>query len=116
MEIILENVRCFQGEHRISVTPITLLVGENSAGKSTFLAIMAALTNSTDFPFTPNFNSPPYELGNFENIATANRQKGSMRHRFELASVDLVETGWASEGSLRRTEDISARCISPHLP
>lgn len=84
MEIIIENVRCFQGKYKIPVTPITLLVGENSAGKSTFLAILSALTNSTDFPFLANFNTPPYDLGNYENIASRKSTKGKPAQSFRI--------------------------------
>ena len=36
-DLTLQDVRCFQGEQRGSLRPITLLVGENSTGKTTFL-------------------------------------------------------------------------------
>jgi predicted ATPase len=84
MEIIIENVRCFQGRYRVPLTPITLLVGENSAGKSTFLAILAALTNTADFPFLANFNTSPYDLGNYENIASRKSTKGRPAQSFRI--------------------------------
>ena len=84
MEILIENVRCFQGEHKVPLSPITLLVGENSSGKSTFLAILSALAMSTDFPFRPNYNSPPYDLGNYENIASRKSVKGKPAASFRI--------------------------------
>jgi hypothetical protein len=84
VDIIIENVRCFQGQHRVPLTPITLLVGENSAGKSTFLAILSALANSADFPFLANFNTPPYDLGNYENIASRKSTKGRPAQSFRI--------------------------------
>ena len=36
-EFMLTDVRCFEGEQRARLRPITLLVGENSTGKTTFL-------------------------------------------------------------------------------
>ena len=70
MDIILENIRCFHGRHEVSLAPLTLLVGENSSGKTTFLAILSALANSHSFPIAPGFNIPPYDLGSYENIAS----------------------------------------------
>jgi predicted ATPase len=84
VEIIIENVRCFQGEYKVPITPITLLVGENSAGKSTFLAILSALMNSKDYPFLANFNSPPYDLGNYENIASRKSAKARPSQSFRI--------------------------------
>ncbi len=84
MELIIENVRCFQGKYKVPVAPITLLVGENSSGKSTFLAILSALTNSTDFPFLANFNTSPYDLGNYENIASRKTTNGRPAPSFRI--------------------------------
>ena len=84
MEIIIENVRCFYGKTVVPVTPITLLVGENSTGKSTFLAVIAAMTNTNEFPFSAGFNTSPYELGSYENIATRKPQSGSLANSFKI--------------------------------
>ncbi len=70
VDIIIENIRCFHGANTVPLKPITLLVGENSTGKSTFLAVLAAMTEANGFPFSLGFNTPPYALGNYENIAT----------------------------------------------
>ena len=42
-ELILQDVRCFQDEQRGRLRPITLLVGENSTGKTTFLGCYSVL-------------------------------------------------------------------------
>ncbi len=49
MKIFLENVRCFDKPLKLTLKPLTLLVGENSSGKSTFLAMLAYLSQS-EFP------------------------------------------------------------------
>jgi AAA15 family ATPase/GTPase len=41
VQLILENVRSFCGRHVIPTKPLTILVGENSSGKTTFLAMLA---------------------------------------------------------------------------
>jgi hypothetical protein len=58
MELILENVRCFAGEHTVRIRPLTILVGENSSGKSTFLAALSAVCDPVGFPMQPSFNEP----------------------------------------------------------
>jgi predicted ATPase len=70
MKLVIENVRSFARRHSISIRPLTLLVGENSTGKSTFLAALSAVSDSNAFPGPAGLNKPPYDLGGFENIAT----------------------------------------------
>jgi energy-coupling factor transporter ATP-binding protein EcfA2 len=70
LRITLEHVRCFAEETTFPVHPLTLLVGENSSGKSTFLAIAAAILDQNNFPGSPDFNAAPYQLGTFETITT----------------------------------------------
>jgi hypothetical protein len=70
VKITLTNVRGFEGTHTISIRPITILIGENSSGKTTLLAAISAAL-SRDFPTTENlFNRAPFELGSFDTIAT----------------------------------------------
>ena len=40
--LILEDFRCFSGRHEVPIRPLTLLVGENSTGKTSFLAAVRA--------------------------------------------------------------------------
>jgi energy-coupling factor transporter ATP-binding protein EcfA2 len=68
--LVVENVRTFAGSHSLPLSQLTLLTGENSSGKSTLLAIMAALYDPSGFPFRPGFNRAPYNLGTYDTIAT----------------------------------------------
>ena len=70
-ELILRDVRCFKGEHRFAIKPITFLVGENSTGKSTVLGCLNAFGHafSSRPRFEINFNDEPYHFGTFANIA-----------------------------------------------
>src|SRR5215467_4481551 len=70
IELTLENVRSFSGKHVIPIRPLTLLVGENSSGKSTILAAVSTASDAAYFPFRPRFNEPPYGLGSFDTIAS----------------------------------------------
>lgn len=70
MDILLENVRTFAGKHRFPIGRLTILTGENSAGKSTLLGMMAGLSDQNLFPFDPPFDATPYALGSYDTIAT----------------------------------------------
>lgn len=70
MQLILENVRTFDGHHEIPIRPLTILTGENSTGKTSLLAMLSALLNSPGFPLNPDFDDEPYELGGYDTIAT----------------------------------------------
>ena len=41
--ITIENFRCFREKQTARLAPLTLLVGENSTGKTSFLALLRAL-------------------------------------------------------------------------
>jgi len=88
MEIIVENVRSFCDRQTIPLRPLTLLLGENSTGKTTFLAMLAHV-RQPDFPTTrPTFNIPPFDLGTFDSIAT---YKGGRYGRADQFSVGFEE-------------------------
>lgn len=98
----ISNVRCFEGKHSISLGKITLLVGENSTGKSTLLACCKALSALANFhnlddpqpSMTPNlFDMPPFHLGNFSNIARHGESTFSLSASFASchhAEIDLT--------------------------
>jgi len=70
MKLLLENVRSFAGKHTLPLSPLTLLVGENSSGKTTCLAMLSAILSPSAFPSWPAFNEPPFDLGSYDTIAT----------------------------------------------
>ncbi len=90
MKLILENVRCFSGRHEIPIKPLTLLVGENSSGKTTVLATAAAALDSMRFPFGTRFNEPPFSLGSYDTIATYRGGRSGRSRSFMI--------GWEQEG------------------
>src|SRR4051812_44489345 len=67
--IIVENVRCFQGVQSVPIAPLTILVGENSTGKSTLLATARLAWDIAD-EGRPQFNEDPFLLGAYDQIAT----------------------------------------------
>ncbi len=71
-DISITDVRAFSGTHRAKLSKITLLVGENSVGKSTFMGCLSALgqmaalhdqDDSTNF-----FDQEPFSMGSFKSI------------------------------------------------
>jgi predicted ATPase len=78
MEVRFKNFRCFKDTGPLKLKKITLLVGENSSGKTSFLAGLnhiSGLLSNEDI----NLNSPPFELGSFRDIFHASRQKENER-------------------------------------
>ena len=68
-EITLKNYRCFRDEQRARLAPLTLLVGENSTGKTSFLAMVRVLSFLAYGLRFPDFKLEPYDLGSFDEIA-----------------------------------------------
>ena len=68
-QITLKNYRCFREEQVARMAPLTLLVGENSTGKTSFLALMRALWDVAYRASIPDFKEEPYDLGSFDEIA-----------------------------------------------
>ena len=67
--ITLQNYRCFGSEEQTArLAPLTLLVGPNSTGKTSFLALIRALWDVAFREVVPNFREPPYDLGSFPDI------------------------------------------------
>ena len=68
--ITLENFRCFRERQTARLAPLTLLVGENSTGKTSFLAAVRIASQLADRRWhDPDFKEPPYDLGSFDEIA-----------------------------------------------
>ena len=73
-ELIIKDVRCFAGEQKFAIRPITFLVGENSTGKSTALGCLQILNNAIHQGEKGlNFNTEPYFMGTFSDIVRRSR-------------------------------------------
>ena len=93
--VTLKDFRCFHDEQTVRLAPLTLLVGENSTGKTSFLALTRALWDASYGMRMPNFKSPPYDLGSFDEIV-----------HFRRARVDSFEAGFCTS----HTEATDADC------
>jgi len=108
-----EGIRCFSEPQDAVIRPITLLVGENSSGKTTFLALCRiAHATANGAVSNPPFNDDPFWLGAYDQIASHLRGSVGRAKYFSLAiSVD------DEEGSRSlRTEYVSrGGQPSPHI-
>lgn len=77
-ELRIGNVRCFDGEQSVTTRRITLLIGENNAGKSTALSCYHALSKIANSE-KPNrlsyFDDAPLHMGTFDTIARSGSSK-----------------------------------------
>ena len=82
-QITLKNFRCFHKEQTARLAPLTLLVGENSTGKTSFMAMIRALWNIAYAYRAPDFKEDPYDLGSFDEIAHYRGGRGGRADTFE---------------------------------
>ena len=107
-KIRLENFRCFREEQAVRLAPLTLLVGENSTGKTSFLALVRALWEAAYAGTTPDFKEAPYDLGSFDEIA---HYRGGRRDRASefKAGFDVVARGSKQRKRVGTSDDGSYR-------
>lgn len=91
--VTLENFRCFREKQTARLAPLTLLVGENSAGKTSFLALIQALRRAAASFSAPDFKEEPYDLGSFDEIAHHRGRRGSRADSFEAGFGACNERG-----------------------
>ena len=85
-QITIKNFRCFRDKQTARLAPLTLLVGENSTGKTSFMALIRALWDVAYRQKDPDFKKEPYDLGSFDEIA---------HHRGRGSRADTFEAGFA---------------------
>ncbi len=87
-EFLIQNVRCFEGAQRARLRPITLLVGENSTGKTTFLGcyrvLHRLLSEHGHFGDGVDFNQAPFSMGSFRDIVRSRRGRNGRIDEFKL--------------------------------
>lgn len=94
-ELRLLDFRCFHEQHNTHLTPLTLLVGENSTGKTSFLAAVRAILEVASFHLVPDFRKAPYDLGSFHDIA--HRQRSGRGAEAESFGIGFRYTGASLE-------------------
>lgn len=94
--ITVRNFRCFGEEETARLAPITLLVGENSTGKTSLMAMIRALWDAAYDDSVPNFKDPPYDLGSFDEILYKSGRRSPRPQSFG-ASCDVTKTESSDE-------------------
>ena len=72
----VEGFRCFGDSQVAPLAPLTLLVGENSTGKTSFLAMVRALREAGATGPAPDLNAAPYEFGSYDDMAHRRGARG----------------------------------------
>ncbi len=83
-QIIVEGVRCFQNRQVVPLRPITLLVGENSSGKTTLLALARNAWEILLREPAVRFNEDPFLLGAYDQIASFRGGRAGRAAEFTL--------------------------------
>ena len=102
--VTFENFRCFRERQTVRLAPLTLLVGENSTGKTSFLAMLRILAQLQEGETSIDFKEPPYDLGSFDDIAHNRGGRGGRASEF---TVGLGVQGRLPKG-VRRSRQIHA--------
>ena len=89
-EIRLRNFRCFGKPQTARLAPLTLLVGENSTGKTSFLAAVQAVWDTAHGSGAPDFRKDPFDLGAFPEIVYRRSERGSNPDSFAIGFQERV--------------------------
>lgn len=108
--LFLENVRCFFTPQSALLRPVTLLVGENSSGKSTFLALVRLAWDLCQGISPPDFNEEPFLLGAYDQIASSRRGRGGRSQQFCIgAEVISKAPRRRRQSAVRSTDSITVK-------
>ena len=92
-EIRLRDFRCFGEPQTARLAPLTLLVGENSTGKTSFLAAVQAVWDAARGSRSPDFRKAPFDLGSFPEIVHSHGGRGSVADSFSIGFQELATDG-----------------------
>ncbi len=82
-EITVETFRCFRHRQTARLAPLTLLVGDNSTGKTSFMALIRAIWDAAYVDAAmPDFKEEPFDLGSFDEIVHHRGARGSKATQF----------------------------------
>ena len=92
-DISLKSFRCFRHEQTVRLAPLTFLVGENSTGKTSFMAAIRSLWDAAYSQEQLDFKENPYDLGSFDEIVHYRGGRGGRAATFELAFTTREQIG-----------------------
>lgn len=82
--LLLENMRCFVSPGWRRIAPLTILVGENSTGKTSFLAATRLAWDLVYGRTEVDFNEDPFLLGAYDQIAHFFGGRGGRAKHFDI--------------------------------
>ncbi len=84
-QVVFEGIRCFHNYQSYPLKPVTLLVGENSSGKTTFLALTRIAWDVVEGDLREDiFNEEPFLLGSYDQIASYRGGKAGRAKSFTV--------------------------------
>lgn len=113
MKIGIKDFRCFHEPSAVVIRPINLLIGENSAGKTSFLAATRFLLELFRRGAQPSFNREPFHLGSFDQIA---HYRGGRFGRAKLFSFEIEDDVPRSLRSIRDPDLFHGMDPPPKIP
>ena len=116
--IEVEGVRCFSVRQKVPLRPLTVLVGENSSGKSTFLALTRIAWDIAKGKADIDFNEEPFQLGSFDQIASSRGSRRISAKEFHIGIELQVGALRRAGRELPRTTNVIGsfrRGIAPRL-
>ena len=87
------------------LAPLTLLVGENSTGKTSFMVAVRALLDLLYGHRVPDFKEEPYDLGSFDDIAHYRGGRGGRADTFKIGFDSTYQN--ETQASVRCRFDVS---------
>lgn len=113
IEVTLQDFRCFREEQTARLAPLTLLVGDNGTGKTSFLALLRALWDVAFEERAPNFKAPPYDLGSFADIVHFRGSRGERPLTFRAGFLHENEQFNKGPKLVRFTVDFGMHGATP---
>lgn len=114
--ITLQNYRCFGSEEQTArLAPLTLLVGPNSTGKTSFLALIRALWDVAFREVVPNFREAPYDLGSFDEIVHSSGRRNVRASAFTAGFSCRVQERARNDraGEIQFSSTFANRSLGP---
>lgn len=117
VKLIIENFRSVTKKHVIPTAPLTILIGENSSGKTSVLAAARLAYDVLNSPKAINFNEQPFRLGSYDQIASSYSGRGGLASTFTIGCELGLGKSVANKFGLSETATIEAEfCESSAQP
>ena len=116
--LTIKNFKCFSNQE-LPLEKITLLLGANSAGKSSLLYAILAALQSDQFPLALSTNGPLVDLGDFTSIVFGHKKNLSIGVDLEFSDHDLGTCSFGGSFKRLAKSDMpvvrSSRIADPNL-